>query len=628
MRMKRPSRTMPAGALLLLMACTVPGRADAFHVFKVDPFCPDPSVYSTIQAAVDAAAAYSDDDHADYVWISDNTDINGYKKQHVVVNDPESVIIEGGFFDCTDFDPGTDVTSVSGAGNDGGPVFEIVGNGASVSLGNLSIVGAQRGVGSNGGGVSFTGQGSLTIGATTIANNHAGSGGGIYVEQSGGDVSLTLLANTLIYFNSADGDGGGIALVGYQPGTAGGNALMYADAANTWIAYNDAGGSGGGLFLKWFANANIGSPGYGALGVLYNNSAANGGAIGISSPDGYSGFGSGPMAILYTTDPSHPVRLQSNTATQSGGAVYVKAGPKQPQSNSACFVAYNFRIDDNIAPEGAAIYTEPNGGATSVLLNRFTGCYPLVSHFPNQACAAGTICNSIDGNGALDSLGDPTLGATILFQTDGRLQAERVGLRGNVGGNVVHGIGDGSSSSSGIFMNDVLIAGNTAGGDLLLFDGPPSTQYSQAIALRSSTLTHNAIAGVNVIHVQHNFELYDSIIDQPGTDAVFYAGPVGSHFNSYGNLASDASTLPPGSTQGTPTFVDGPGGNYHLAPWSLGVDFTYTGNTVDNTDLDGNPRIVDLASIPNLAGAIVDAGAYEVQYVCAADELFCNGFEH
>ena len=68
--------------------------------------------------------------------------------------------------------------------------------------------------------------------------------------------------------------------------------------------------------------------------------------------------------------------------------------------------------------------------------------------------------------------------------------------------------------------------------------------------------------------------------------------------------------------------------NYHPAPWSLGVDFTCTGDTVDTTDLDGNPRIVDLTSIPNLAGAIVDAGAHEVQYVCAADELFWNGFEH
>lgn len=623
----RPQSSFRPGVLLLLVATVAPD-ANAFRVFKVDPFCPDPTVYSTIQDAVDAAAAFSDDDHADYVWISDNTDIDGYEKQHVVVNDSENVLIEGGFFDCTDFDPGSDQTSVSGAGNDGGPVFEIVGNGNNVYLGNLSIAGAQRGGGTKGGGINFTGQGSLTLGNMTIANNHAGSGGGVYVEQSGGDVSLTLLAKTLIYFNSADGDGGGIALVGYKPGTVGGNALMYADSTDTWIAYNDAGGSGGGLFLKWFANAYIGSPGFGGLGVLYNNSAVNGGAIGISSPDGYAGVGTGPMVNLYTADPSHPVRLQSNTATQFGGAVYVKAGPKLPQSNTACFVAYNFRIDDNIAPEGAAIYTEPNGGATSVLLNRFTGCYQLASHFPNQACAAGTICNSIDGNGALDSLGDPTDGASILFQTDGRFQAERVSLRGNIGGYVVHAIGNGDDSNSGIFMNDVLIADSDVGGELLRFDGPPSTQYAQPVSLLSATLTHNAVGSPYVIHVEHNFRLYHSIIDQPGKAVVYYTLPAGGDFDAYGNLVSDTSTIPYGSTQGTPTFVDAVAGNYHLTPWSLGVDFALDGGTVDGEDLDGNTRIVDLTSIPNESGKTRDAGAYEVQYVCAADELFCSGFEH
>jgi hypothetical protein len=612
----RSNKLVRATAFLLpALLIGAPDRASAFAIFTVGAGCP----YATIQEAL-TAAYYSPGE--DYVWIANNTTYTG---QHITVGN-QDVDIEGGFTDCNDFtiEP-NDTTTVSGAGNDGGPVFEITGNGH-VYLGNLVISGAQRGAATNGGGVSFIGQGALTLANTTIYNNQAGTGGGVYVEQAGGDVSLTLLANTQIYFNSADGDGGGIALVGYKPGTTGGNALLYADSADTWIAFNDAGGNGGGLFVKWFANANIGSPGYGGLGVLYNNSALNGGAIAISSPDGYSGTGTGPMVTLYTTNPAHPVRLQSNTAAQFGGAVYVKAGPQLPQSNAACFVAFNFRIDDSIAPEGAAIYTEPNGGMTNVLFNRFVGCYQLVSHFPNQACAAGTICNSVDGNGALDSLGDPTDGATILFQTLGELQVERVSLRGNLGGNVVHGIGD--SGNAGMFMNDVLIADSTMSAELLKFDGPASTQYAPPIRLLSSTLTHNAIGSANVIHVQHNFNLYDSIIDQPGKAMVDFAGPVASHFNASGNLVSDTSTLPSGSTQGTPTFVDAASGNYRLTPWSLGVDFNITNYTVDEQDLDGNARIVDLTSIPNVTGNTRDVGAYEVQYVCAADEVFCSGFDH
>ena len=600
--------------LLPALLIGAPGRANAFAIFTVGAGCP----YATIQEAL-TAAYYSPGE--DYVWIANNTTYTG---QHITVGN-QDVDIEGGFTDCNDFTIGpSDTTTISGAGNDGGPVFEITGN-SHVYLGNLVITGAQRGASTKGGGVSFIGQGDLTFGNVTISNNHAETGGGVYVEQAGGNVSLTLLANSQIYLNGTDGDGGGIALVGYQPGTDGGHALLFADSADTWIAFNHSGGNGGGLFVKWFANANIGSPGYAGFGVLYNNTAVNGGAIAISSPDGYPGLGTGPMVTLYTTDPSHPVRLQSNTAAQFGGAVYVKAGPQLPQSNAACFVAFNFRIDDSIAPEGAAIYTEPNGGMTNVLFNRFTGCYQLVSHFPNQACAAGTICNSVDGNGALDPLGNPTDGATILFQILGDFQAERVSLRGNLGGSVVHGIGDLGNSVK--FMDEVLIADNTMGDELLRFDGPPSTQYAQAIQLLSSTLTHNAIGSSNVIHVEHNFNLYDSIIDQPDNAIVDFAGPVASHFNASGNLVSDTSTLPFGSTQGTPTFVDAPGGNYRLTPWSLGVDFT-ANYTFDAGDLDDNPRIVDLTSIPNAAGKTRDAGAYEVQYACAADEVFCSGFDH
>jgi hypothetical protein len=109
---------------------------------------------------------------------------------------------------------------------------------------------------------------------------------------------------------------------------------------------------------------------------------------------------------------------------------------------------------------------------------------------------------------------------------------------------------------------------------------------------------------------------------------VDFAGPVASHFNASGNLVSDTSTLPSGSTQGTPTFVNAASGNYRLTPWSLGVDFNITNNTVDEQDLDGNARIVDLTSIPNVTGNTRDVGAYEVQYACAADEVFCSGFDH
>jgi len=115
---------------------------------------------------VDAAAAYADADYFDYVRISNNT---SYTNQHIVINDQRTVIIEGGFSDCSDNDPGTDHTTVSGTGNGGYPVFDITGNNSAVVLLNLNITRAQTS--GDGGGIAFAGHGELDIGQTAITTS-------------------------------------------------------------------------------------------------------------------------------------------------------------------------------------------------------------------------------------------------------------------------------------------------------------------------------------------------------------------------------------------------------------------------------------------------------------------------
>ena len=123
----------------------------AFNVYKVDPTCPEPGVFATIHDAVAAAAANPGED---YVWISHDGHTTTYH-EHVVIDDADGVIIEGGFNDCYDFDPGSDTTTVSGSGNGGFAVFEISGT-SHVYLGNLGITGANHSASSrNGGGISF-----------------------------------------------------------------------------------------------------------------------------------------------------------------------------------------------------------------------------------------------------------------------------------------------------------------------------------------------------------------------------------------------------------------------------------------------------------------------------------------
>jgi len=81
-------------------------------------------------------------------------------------------------------------------------------------------------------------------------------------------------------------------------------------------------------------------------------------------------------------------------------------------------------------------------------------------------------------------------------------------------------------------------------------------------------------------------------------------------------------------TQGdTPSYFDAANHDYHLKPYSPGVDYA---PAQGGTDLDGLPRTIDLTSKVNLYGPR-DLGAYETQtnFLCdnSADVIFCGGFE-
>jgi len=70
-----------------LLLSLAPHVTHAWGTFVVDPYCA--WAYHTVQAAVDAATAYTDESHADYVWISNDVTYSG---QHIIINDPETEI--------------------------------------------------------------------------------------------------------------------------------------------------------------------------------------------------------------------------------------------------------------------------------------------------------------------------------------------------------------------------------------------------------------------------------------------------------------------------------------------------------------------------------------------------------
>ncbi len=551
-----------------------------------------------------------------------------YTNQHLTISD--KYITFQGWGDgvtCADIPgepayapPASDVPLVTIDGSGNGRVLTITGN-SNVGLHNLMVTGGQTSDNARGGGISFDGQGSLYLINSTINLNHGGFGGGINVNGSSGLTKLYLMDHTQILVNTAAVSGGGIRIEG--------NTRMYAVRPFTLIGFNHApNGYGGGLEVLGPARADIGSPGYNGLGVLYNNNAAYGGGIDILT----FSIQTGATVRLFTTDPNNPVQISGNLASHSGGAVYLRPEDDYNGIGTSTLCANDFRINGNAASEGAAIYSDAGYSLYSslggfIFLNRNPGSYCANPEPPAAlgavACAPGVACNEFVGNKAEDQNGQPTAGATILLQSSSLFEADRFSARQNTGAHVLREVGDGTGYLASAHLTNCLLIDNTLTQELIaLTDGDQGS-----LSVNSCTVTGNAIGAPYAFHAPGDFHLNNSIIDQPGratVDPSITDGNAVAHV-----LTNDRSTLPDTAyiQLGAPSFVDAAHGNYHLLHSSLGVDDAPVDPSVPALDLDGRTRVVDLPVIANNFGPM-DLGAYEIQPACAGnDTIFCNGFD-
>ena len=493
-------------------------------------------------------------------------------------------------------------------------------NGTShVTLRYLDITNVGNNANGNGGGIDFDGSGTLTIDTSWVGNSHATNGGGIYFNGTGAATStLSVLAHSDIFNNTADGDGGGILVLG--------NAELDVLQDDTEINSNHAGNHGGGIAVIGPAHANIGSPGVsgpdGDLGLVHNNTAAYGGGISVTVVDSSD---HDSIVKLFTTDPTRPVGIVNNTATQTGGGIYLLPGSSDGSTVSdTYFCAWDYRIEANIAQEGAAIYSDtdysffdnPRGGVVNLGVCPFA--YP--TELGAVACPDSTVCNRLDSNHAEDNAANPT--SAILVQTDGRLSASRFSMRYNNGAHAIRLIGDYAHGD----LFDCLIAENQSHQELIHVSGSQSP-----LSIGACTLANNSIGTTHVIHTESELTLTNDIIDQGGTLALDYSGNPASLSINY-VLSNDVTTLPDsagsGIALGSPDYVDIAHSDYHLKPTSLGVDYA---PTVGGTDLDRHTRDVDLPSAGNVFGS-QDLGAYEIQNLfreCGTkDSIYCDGFDH
>lgn len=584
---------------LVLAVLTLPGvaLADDPFTYLVGTSVPGAACqYDNIQAAVDAAASHPG---LDFIHVTTQFVHGGFQDEAFTVGTQDLEII-GGYTDCGSATP-VGRTTISGAGGNSDSVIIVNGAGDRV-LRNLLVIGGDEDSSSFGGGIDFNGTGELVLNHVIVASNRAGYGGGISVRSSGGAATLTLDADVVVQNNTAQVDGGGILVQG--------TARLFMLSDQTAVTANHAlGGYGGGIAVFAPARADIGSPGYEALGVIDGNEAVNGGGIALL------GGGDEPvMARLFTTNPTRPVRIHDNAASNQGGAVYVSA-----QTGGLC--AYQFQIEQNRAVDGAAIYVDGAGILDGPDLGN-CGAPESRESLGAAPCQFGTTCDLISGNRALDADDQPTSGATIVVgagSIDALFHGYNLTIRDNSGGGAVR-----TGARIVIRLVNSLVAGNRYSADLILAQGTVLN-----VEVTDCTIAGNLIGFGYVFKFESAgyLKLERSIVHEPGYKTLSYAGSINDpllviHYD----LTNEPTSLPQDGTlkfEVDPRFVDPARGDYHLQAASVAVDFAPIAFDGNFFDLDGYGRNQDLDLKPDaFAGAIRDLGAYERRGI---DPLVLNG---
>lgn len=283
----------------LLAFCTVSVSAYA-DVFRVGNTSQDRCDYETIQEAVLAATANGPG--VDTIEVANG---GNYSNTAVDIGD-KSLIIQGGFDSCQFGQPDV-AADVSGDGVH--PVIRIAPStsaGTTVTLIGLNIHGGgTAGVsGTNGGGVYVTNNVFLRIANTTISQNNAANGGGIFIDGATGYPAVQLDPGVTIQNNHVALNGGGVYL-------SNGNLLLVADQVH--IDSNVAGGAGGGVAL-FAGTMSVGNP---------DQLAARFDVTGATVSGNQSGtYGGGIYAVGSGTSMfANELIVDSNTAALAGGGI-------------------------------------------------------------------------------------------------------------------------------------------------------------------------------------------------------------------------------------------------------------------------------------------------------------------
>jgi predicted outer membrane repeat protein len=368
-------------------------------------------------------------------------------------------------------------------------------------------------------------------------------------------------------------------------------------------------GRGGGFFLGGPAELTF-------TGSINSNSAGYGG--GIFAAAGTDNLKNVFVRLKGVTTGS-PVSVSNNGAVHDGGAMYCAAYGIEHYAITCSIFASDFTIDGNHAQNGSVFF----GKADSSFLGFDQG--PFLTLGGGDVCRGGSAaCNEVRGN--YRSSGTSQDGDIIAMPAVSAFGANNVRFQQNQGAHLFKSTNESFSYTQ--VLHTVLITDNQV--DDVLIDVP-----STALDVQDATIAHNDLRGTNVIRAQNSLFFYNNIVDER-VETFDFGNNTGVGHN-IGDVLTNPFDLSMTRADGLvlhgyPTFVDVAHDNYHLAPFSVGIDVG-TANPDIPRDLDGNPRDVDEPEITNRDGPR-DLGAYEFFGAlgppppCSeSDKIFCSQFE-
>jgi predicted outer membrane repeat protein len=465
---------------------------------------------------------------------------------------------------------------------------------------------------------------SPTLTNITFSDNDAIYGGGIYNSSSN-----PILGNVRISDNNAADDGGGMLNDNSNP------ALTDVEFTG-----NTAVDSGGGM-------RNLNASGPSLNGVVFSGNTANFGG-------GMSNQGSSPTL----TDVSFSV----NSAVNNGGGIYNSAS--SPALTSGTF-------SGNIANRGGGMYNASSSNPTLANLifssntaNFGGGMYNASSNpaLGNVSFSSNTV---VSGGGMYNSSSSPTLtevtfsgnyasqNAGGMFNTISNPELTDVEFISNTAVDFGGGMYNASSSNptlvnvsfSGNYVNqngggmynnlsNPTLTNDTFSGNFASQSGGGMYNYGSSPTLTNVTFSSNYVGqnggGMDNFYNSSptitNAILWgntaDQIFNHEGSTPIIsysdiYGGcPAGATCSQVINLDPQFIRSPFPGADGTWGTPDDDYGDLHLQLTSPAIDAGDNTSVPAGvvTDLDGNPRFIDILSVPdtgNGTAPIVDMGAYE-----------------